>query len=166
MLSAGAESASVGETVALTASAHSPGSVAHYQWQQATSTGWTDLGATTTSPTKQVTSATRGTRKFRVVASHAVVASAESAPVYVTWDEWDIVANMIGELSLAVASSTAYLRDQAALMGCMRATSTSPGSGDGRSVTGPLPATIATFDDLLGSYTGDTSSRMWRTLTR
>ena len=154
----------MGETVALTASAHSPARSRTTSGSRRRLRAGRDLGATTTSPTKQVTSATRGTRKFRVVASHAVVASAESAPVYVTWDEWDIVANMIGELSLAVASSTAYLRDQAALMGCMRATS--PGSGDGRSVTGPLPATIATFDDLLGSYTGDTSSRMWRTLTR
>ena len=52
---------------------------------------------------------TRGARKFRVVVSHAVVASAESAPVYVTWDEWDIVAEMIGELSAAVATSTDYV---------------------------------------------------------
>ena len=40
-----------------------------------------------------------------MVVSHAVVASAESEPVYVTWDEWDIVAEMIGELSSAVATS-------------------------------------------------------------
>ena len=44
-------------------------------------------------------------RKFRVVVSHAVVTVAESAPVYVTWDEWAIVAEMIGELSSAVATS-------------------------------------------------------------
>ena len=73
-----------------------------------TSCGWTNLGATTTSATKDVSSATRGTRKFRVVTSHAVVGSAESAPVYVTWDEWDIMAAMVGELSAAVATSTAY----------------------------------------------------------
>ena len=76
-----------------------------YQWQEWSSGAWTDLGATTTSATKDVWSATRGTRKFRVVVSHAVVTVAESAPVYVTWDEWAIVAEMIGELSSAVATS-------------------------------------------------------------
>ena len=60
---------------------------------------------TAKSATKDVSSATRGTRKFRVVVSHAVVTAAESAPVYVTWDEWDIVTGMIGELSSAVATS-------------------------------------------------------------
>ena len=76
-----------------------------YQWQEWSSGAWTDLGATTTTATKEVWSATRGTRKFRVVVSHAVVGSAESAPVYVTWDEWDIMAAMVGELSSAVATS-------------------------------------------------------------
>ena len=60
---------------------------------------------TASSPTKDVPSATRGTREFRVVASHAMVASAESEPVYLTWDEWAIVAQMMRELSSAVASS-------------------------------------------------------------
>ena len=147
-------------TVTLTAGGDVPPTVS-YQWQEDTGSGWTDLGATTTSVTKEVTSATRGTRKFRVEVRNAGVASAESEPVYVTWDEWDIVADMIGELSEGVASSSDYLRDQSALMGCMRATSTSPGSGGGRSVpTPPLAVTIATFDDLLASYTGDVKARM------
>ena len=43
----------------------------------------------------------------------------------------------------------------------MRATSTSPGSGGGRSVpTPPLAVTVTTFDDLLASYTGDVKARM------
>ena len=145
-------------TVTLTAGGDVPSGVV-YQWQERTSGAWTSLGATTNSATKQVTSATRGTRKFRVVASHAGVTT-ESAAVYVTWDEWDIVGAMIGELSAAVASSTAYLRDQDVLRDCMRATSTSPGSGGGRSVTGPFPVTLATFDDLLASYTGDVKAKM------
>ena len=91
-------------TVTLTAGGDVPSGVV-YQWQEWSSGAWTDLGATTTSATKDVWSATRGTRKFRVVVSHAVVAAAESEPVYVTWDEWDIVAEMIGELSAAVATS-------------------------------------------------------------
>ena len=134
--------------------------------QQATSSGWTDLEATTTSATKDVWSATRGTRKYRVVASHAVVATAESAPVYVTWDEWDIVAEMIGELSAAVATSTAYTTAQDALLTCMSATSstsTDPGPkspSDSRAPTRPPAVTFATFDDLLASYTGDVKARM------
>ena len=142
----------------LTAGGDVPPTVS-YQWQEDAGSGWTDLGATTTSPTKEVTSARRGTRKFRVEVRNAGV-TVQSEPTHVTWDEWAIVADMIGELSEGVASSSAYLRDQSALMGCMRATSTSPGSGGGRSVTGPLPATIATFDDLLASYTGDVKAKM------
>ena len=152
-------------TVTLTAGGDVP-SGAVYQWQQATSSGWTDLGATSTSATKDVWSATRGTLKYRVVASHVVVGSAESAPVYVTWDEWDIVAEMIGELSAAVATSTDYTNAQTSLLSCMSATSTtSTGSGpkspsDSRAPTMPPAVTFATFDDLLASYTGDVKARM------
>ena len=79
--------------------------------------------------TKDVTSAARGTRKFRVVVSHAVVSPATSEPVYVTWDEWDIVAEMIGELSAAVATSTAYGALEVALLNCVeRRTGTRPSS--------------------------------------
>ncbi len=152
-------------TVTLTATAEAP-SGAVYQWQEWSSGAWTDLGATTTSATKDVTSATRGTRKFRVVVSHPVVASAESGPVYVTWDEWDIVAEMIGELSAAVATSTDYTNAQTSLLSCMNATSTtSTGPGpkspsDSRAPTMPPAVTFATFDDLLASYTGDVKARM------
>ena len=115
-------------TVTLTATAEAP-SGAVYQWQKWSSGAWTDLGATTTSATKEVWSETRGTRKFRVVVSHAVVASAESDAVYVTWDEWAIVAEMIGELSAAVASSTAYGTLEVALLNCVeRRTGTRPSS--------------------------------------
>ena len=103
--------------------------------------------------------------------SHAVVASVTSEAVYVTWDECAIVADMIGELSAAVASSTAYTTAEDALLGCMNATSTSttiststgsvPKSGRGaRSYTLPPAATFAGFDELLASYTGDVKDRM------
>ena len=152
-------------TVTLTAGGDMPSGVV-YQWQEWSSGAWTDLGATTTSATKDVTSATRGTRKFRVVVSHAVVSPATSEPVYVTWDEWDIVAEMIGELSAAVATSTAYTTAQDALLTCMSATSTTstdPGPkspSDSRAPTMPPAVTIATFDDLLANYTGDVKARM------
>ncbi len=142
-------------TVTLTAGGDVP-SGAVYQWQEWDNSQWDNLGATSTLATKDVWSATRGTRKFRVVVSHAVVASAESEPVYVTWDEWDIVAEMIGELSAAVATSTAYRRDEAALLTCMSASS----GASGDSETTPPAVTFATFDDVLASYTGDVKARM------
>ena len=97
--------------------------------------------------------------------------TAESQSVYVTWDEWAIVADMIGELSAAMASSTAYTTAEDALLSCMNATATStttststgsvPKSGRGaRSDTRPPAATFAGFDDLLASYTGDVKARM------
>ena len=134
-----------------------------YQRYHGTSSRWDNPGATSTSATKEVSSATRGTRKYRVVVSHPVVASAESGPVYVTWDEWDIVAEMIGELSAAVATSTDYTNAQTSLLSCMNATSTGPGPkspSDSRAPTMPPAVTFATFDDLLASYTGDVKARM------
>ena len=153
-------------TVTLTAAADAP-SDATYRWHEWSSGAWTDLGSTSTEQT--ATSSTRGTRKFRVVASHSVVPSAESEPVYVTWDEWAIVADMIGELSSAVASSTRYTTAEDALLSCMNAmsttisTSTDPGpkSGPGtRANTQPPAATFASFDDLLANYKGDVKARM------
>ena len=152
-------------TVTLTATSEAPSGVV-YQWQEWSSGVWTDLGATTTSATKEVTSATRGTRKLRVVVSHAVVPSAESEPVYVTRDEWAIVAEMVGELSAAVATSSDYTNAQTALLTCMSATSTTstdPGPkspSDSRAPTMPPAVTFATFDDVLASYTGDVKTRM------
>ena len=151
-------------TVTLTAGGDVP-SGAVYQWQQATSSGWTDLGATSTSATKDVWSAARGTRKFRVEVRYAGM-TVQSEPTHVTWDEWDIVAEMIGELSAAVATSTDYTNAQTSLLSCMNATSTtSTGSGpkspsDSRAPTMPPAVTFATFDDVLASYTGDVKARM------
>ena len=144
-------------TVTLTATSTAPSGVS-YQWQQGSGSGWTDLGATTTSLTRDVSYTTRGTRKFRVVASHATAASATSEPVYVTWDEWAIVGEMIGKLSDAVATSTAYKTAQTSLVGCMNlnATSTAIGSGN----TKPIPVTYATFDDILARYTGNVKVAM------
>ena len=116
--------------------------------------------------TREVWSATRGTRKFRVVVSHAVVAAAESEPVYVTWDEWAIVAEMVGELSAAVATSSDYTNAQTALLTCMSATTTTStdpgpkGPSDSRAPTMPPAVTFATVDDLLASYTGDVKAKM------
>ena len=135
-----------GAMVTLTAAADAPPGVT-YRWQEWSRTGgsWTDLSSTTTVQT--VTSAARGTRKFRVVVSHATVPSAESLPVYVTWDEWAIVSEMVGELSAAVATSTAYRTAQTALLACMN---------EGREADDRYES----FDDVLAEYTGDIKARM------
>ena len=58
----------VGQAVTMTVSTTgSSGTASSYQWQEWSSGAWTDLGATTTSATRDVSSATWGTRKFRVV---------------------------------------------------------------------------------------------------
>ena len=85
-------------TVTLTATSTAPSGVS-YQWQQGSGSGWTNLGVKTTSRTKDVSFTTRGTRKFRVVASHATASSATSEPIYVTWDEWAIATEMVGKLA-------------------------------------------------------------------
>ena len=115
-------------TVTLTATSTAPSGVS-YQWQQGAGGGWTDLGAKTTSLTKDVSFTTRGTRKFRVVVSHATASSATSSPVYVTWDEGAIVGEMMGKLSSTVASSTTYSSIETALLNCIeRRTGTRPSS--------------------------------------
>ena len=146
-------------TVTLTASGDVPLGIS-YQWQEDTgSGGWTHL-ATTTSPTTEVSSTARGTRKFRVAVTHAGV-TAHSEPVYVTWDEWAIVADMVRELSSAVASSTAYTTAQTALLTCMNGTGAVGDSGpSGQAETTPPAVTFASFDDLLANYTGDVKARM------
>ena len=142
-------------TVTLTATSTAPSGV-YYQWQQDTGSGWTDLGAKTTSSTRDVSFTTRGTRKFRVVASHATASSATSEPVHVTWDEWAIVAEMIGKLSDAVATSTAYKAAQTALLKCMNG---STGGGGKASASSTTP-TYESFDDILAQYATTTKAKM------
>ena len=141
-------------TVTLTATSTAPSGVS-YQWQQDTGSGWTDLGAKTTSPTRDVSFTTRGTRKFRVVASHATASAATSSPVHVTWDEWAIVGEMIGKLSDAVATSTAYKAAQTALS-CMNG---STGGGGKASASSTTP-TYESFDDILAQYATTTKAKM------
>ncbi len=112
------------------------------------------LGATSTWATKEVSSAARGTRKFRVVVSHATAASAQSDPIHVTWDEWAIVGDMIGELSTAVASSRDYSRAEEPLLNCMN-------SGLGGKSRVPTPApTYTSFDQILSMYASTTKELM------
>ena len=105
-------------TVTLTATADAPSGVT-YQWQLGSGIAWVNLGATTTSTTKTVSLTTRGTRKFRVQVSHSVVPSVESEPVYVTWDEWDIVLDLLVSLHATITTDASYTTAQTTLLGCM-----------------------------------------------
>ncbi len=136
-------------TVTLTAGGDVP-SGAEFQWQEWRGNRWANLGAASASPTKDVSSAVRGTKKYRVVVSHATASTAVSEAVYVTWDEWAIVADMIRELSAAVATSTDYKEKQTALLSCMN------GPGGATSTT----STYASFDDILARYATTTKAKM------
>ena len=138
-------------TVTLTASSTAP-TGATYQWQQWSNGGWTNLGTVSTSTVKSVSYSSRGTRKFRVSVALGGVSLGQSAPVYVTWDEWAIVSDLLTALSSAVASSTAYTTSQTGLLSCMNATSTPSGTG--------VKTSFTSFEDILSRYSGATRSKM------
>ena len=106
-----------------------------------------------------------------------MVSRCNSLPIYVMWDEWAIVSDLVTALQSAVSGDAAYTTAQTALVSCMNGGS-SRGSGGrdrvtgnatstapvGRSVT-PIPSptptpTYASFDDILSRYTGDTKAKM------
>ena len=143
-------------TVTLTATTDAPDGATYYQWQQASGSTWTNLGPLTTLNTKTVSFTTRGTRKFRVVVSHATASSAESDPVYVTWDEWAIMGDMLTALQTAVTGDASYTTAQTALVNCMNPDSSSGASG---ASTAPAPL-FTSFDDILSQYTGTVKAKM------
>ena len=133
-------------TVTLTASADAPTGVT-YRWQRDSGSNWTNLGVSSTSPTKTVSYTTRGTRKFRVQVSHTVVPSVESEPVYVTWDEFAIVRDLLNALNASTTADTSYITAQTALVSCMN---------DNRASTST--PTYTSFSDILSRYAGDTKT--------
>lgn len=157
--------------VTLTATADAPSGVT-YQWQQGSGSSWTNRGSPTTSATREVSFTTRGTRKFRVQVRHTSASSAVSEPVYVTWDEWAIVAEMVTALQKAVTADSTYTSAQKALVDCMNtgtggvsgagggnATSTPPTAGVG-GAAGTTPVSFTSFEHILEHYTGDTKTKM------
>ena len=170
-------------TVTLTATAEAPSGVS-YQWQQGSDSTWTNLGtSSTTSTSKTVSFTTRGTRKFRVHVSHSTASSAVSEHIYVTWDEWAIVSDMVAALQSAVTGDATYTSAQTALVNCMNgdsgsssgasgqsymaqnATSTPPVGGgasgaSGSSSTAPTAPHYGSFSDILGNYAGETKAKM------
>ena len=131
----------------LTATADAPSGVT-YQWQQGSGNTWTNLDAAATSTTKTVSFSTRGTRKFKVLVQHTTASSAESEAIYVTWDEWAIMADLVTALRTAVTGDATYISAQTALVTCINTAT-------------PVPTTLYTsFDDILDGYTGETKSKM------
>ena len=138
-------------TVTLTATVDAPSDV-KYQWQQGSGNSWTNLATKSTSATRDVSFTTRGTRKFRVQLSHAVVPSVESEPIYVTWDELAIVRDLLNTLHASTTSDTSYTTAQTALLSCMNG-----GVAGASSV--PTPSFIS-FSGILHSYAGTVKDKM------
>ena len=133
--------------VTLTATADAPSGVT-YQWQQGSGNTWTNLDAAATSSTKTVSFSTRGTRKFKVLVQHTTASPAESEAIYVTWDEWAIMGDLVTALRTAVTGDAIFVSAQTALVTCINTTT-------------PVPTTLYTsFDDILDGYTGETKSKM------
>ena len=150
-ISASPENPESGDTtkrvVKLTATAEAPLGV-FYQWQQGSGNTWTNLASLSTSASYTVSFDTRGTRKFRVVTQHATASSSESGAIYVTWDEWAIMADLVTALRTAVTGDATYISAQTALVTCINTAT-------------PVPTTLYTsFDDILDGYTGETKSKM------
>ena len=134
------------KVVTLTAKADAPSGVT-YQWQQGSGNTWTNLDAAT-STTKKVSFSTRGTRKFKILVQHTTASSAESEAIYVTWDEWAIMGDLVTALRTAVTGDATFVSAQTALVTCINTTT-------------PVPTTLYTsFDDILDGYTGETKSKM------
>ncbi len=110
-----------------------------YQWQQWSGSQWSDLDSTTTSPEKDVSFSTRGARKFRVVATTDSDYSIETPAIYVTWDEFEIVAEMLGAVATNVTSNSTFTSAQLPLVTCVNRET-------GESYT--------TFYEILEEYTG------------
>ena len=150
-ISASPENPESGDTikrvVKLTATAEAPLGV-FYQWQQGSGNTWTNFDSLSTSASYTVSFDTRGTRKFRVVTQHATASSSESGAIYVTWDEWAIMGDMVTALRTAVTGDATYTSAQTALVTCINTAT-------------PVPTTLYTsFDDILDGYTGETKSKM------
>ena len=79
--------------------------------------------------------------------SHSVVPTVESEPVYVIWDEFAIVRDLLNTLHASTTSDTKYIRDQTDLVSCMN---------DNRASTST--PTYTSFSDILSRYAGDTKT--------
>ena len=149
----------------LTAHTNAP-SGAMYKWQKSptTSTNWTDI--TSTKKTATVSSTVRTTKKYRVIVTSGTH-TATSDAVFVTWDLGATLSDITDALAANFATPTAtpnagsnqegatgqaanisaVLTKEAALLKCVKDTSTSNGGGE-----------YDSFAELMTQYTGKTKT--------
>ena len=94
----------------LTAAAQSRGWVAHYQWQEWSASGWTDLGATATSATRSESSSVAGYRTFRVVVAYTSGTPVESYPIAIQWREMSVGVSASPEFPQSGPAATSTVR--------------------------------------------------------
>ncbi len=133
----------------------SVGLPATYQWKEEVNGKWKELGNVTYSSSKTVSTSSPAVRKFKVVRNPASRTKMVSEPVYVVWEEWEIVEDMLTDLVANATSSKAYIDAQEVLVECMN-----PGAG-ADSITKPPAVTYSSFDDILAKYNiGETKAKM------
>ena len=149
-----------GTTVTLTAVYANAPAGTSYLWQQGSNGRRTNLGAASSGNTKTVRFATRGTRSFRVLTSQASGPLATSPTFYVTWDEWEIVADLLIALDAAVAADASYIAAETALKNCINGPAGSDDGGGGASGSSATTPAFQSFGDILDDYTGATKAKM------
>ena len=122
LIAVGSRYASANESVTLRTF---PISGARYRWRKESASGsW--LSASSLSTSTIEVSSPRGTQKYKVIATLRSAETIESQPVYVTWDEIDILTDLTKALVSNVTSTTAYTSAERALRQCVnRAAGTS-----------------------------------------
>ena len=138
------------ESVTLSVSGDIP-SGATYQWQTRNGDGdaWTNVG-TSASITD---SDEETTKQYRVQISHSSATTAISHTVYVTWDVYDIYADLGGDLRDAVEGNNQWVSTQRALVRCMTQSRPSNRAPLSRAVAGSFAAIIS-------NYSGEVRTRM------
>ena len=72
-----------------------------------------------TSATQTTTSASRGTKEFKVVVGYGAASNVESPSAFIIWDEYDIVNEMVSALIRDVTASSSYTTAQTAFLSCV-----------------------------------------------
>ena len=134
------------ETVTLSATSDAPAEVT-YQWQQWLDGVWANLGLASTSATKTVSFSSLGTRKFRAVALQSAASPVESLPIHVTWDEWDVLTDLLRSLQTAAQGDSILSTTEITLLECMN---------QGVETDDQFES----FDDVLINYVGTTKAKM------
>ena len=136
---------------------------------------WGDAGD---SDTKRADHSDEGTRAFRVRALHGSYSSTFSEEVYLTWDEAEIIGEMLTALETNVKAVASYRTAERNLLSCMNPATPPTGAGGAGGASGnatstpPLPPGASgagttpsnpqygSFSDILANYTGDEGTEL------